>query len=68
MIGCDSLPINHHIYDCAAVGLRASDCKVAKEIIPLTLRTHARTADSQKDGPKLNCADSCSIFSGSKLF
>lgn len=31
MIGCDSLPINHHIYDCAAVGLRASDLKVRKK-------------------------------------
>ena len=31
VIGCDSLPINYHIYDCAAAGgSRASDCKVTK--------------------------------------
>lgn len=68
LTGCDSLPINHHIYDCGAVGLRASDLKVTKEIIPYTLRTLACTTDSQKYGPELKCADSCSIFSSPKLF
>lgn len=68
MIGCDSLPINHHIYDCAAVGLHASDLKVTKKIIPNMLHGLACSDDSQKYSPKINCADSCSIFSGPKLF